>query len=57
MNVGDYVISPKWEPTEDELARNTVEYRRLLESRTLDELQGSHILIRNGKLDSYGKEI
>jgi hypothetical protein len=63
MNVGerrevfDYVISPEWEPTGDELARNTVEYRRLLESGTLDKSQGSHILIRNGKLVSYGKEI
>lgn len=55
--VFDYIIYPEWEPTGEELARNTVEYRRLLESGTLDASQGSHILIRNGKLDSYGNEI
>jgi len=44
-------------PNGEELARNVVEYRRLLESGTLDASQGSHILIRNGKLDSYGNEI
>jgi hypothetical protein len=54
--VFDYMY-PEWEPTGEELARNTVEYRRLLESGTLDASQGSHILIRNGKLDSYGNEI
>jgi len=32
-------------------------YRRLLESGTLDASQGSHILIRNGKLDRYGNKI
>jgi len=53
----DYIIYPEWEPTGEELARNTVEYRRLLESGTLDASQGSHILIINGKLDSYGNKI
>jgi len=53
----DYIIDPKWEPTGEELARNTIEYRRLLESGTLDASQGSHILIINGKLDSYGNKI
>jgi hypothetical protein len=48
---------PEWEPIGEELARNTVEYRRLLTSKTLDASQGSHILIRNGKLFSYGSEI
>ncbi|CAG8641843.1 8361_t:CDS:2 [Paraglomus brasilianum] len=53
----DYIIDPEWEPTGEELARNTIEYRRLLESGTLDASQGSHILIINGKLDSYGNKI
>jgi len=55
--VFDYVISPEWEPIGEELARNTVKYRRLLESNTLDPLQGSHILLVNGELVEYGNEI
>ena|SRR6266540_7259468 len=55
--VFDYIIYPEWELIREELARNMVKYRCLLESKTLDALQGSHILIRNGKLVSYGDEI
>ncbi|CAG8745845.1 12907_t:CDS:2 [Funneliformis caledonium] len=55
--VFDYIIRPEWEPIGEELARNTIEYRRLLGSGDLDERQGSHILLINGKLVEYGKEI
>ncbi|CAG8488714.1 10091_t:CDS:2, partial [Acaulospora morrowiae] len=55
--VFDYITYPQWEPTGEERARNTVEYRRLLESKTLDASKGSHILIINGKLVSYGNKI
>ena len=55
--VFDYVVRPHWEPIGVELAKNTVEYRRLLESGTLDKSQGSHILLRDGKLFKYGNEI
>ncbi|CAI2177212.1 8652_t:CDS:2, partial [Funneliformis geosporum] len=55
--VFDYIVRPEWEPIGEELARNTIEYRRLLGSDALDESQGSHILLINGKLVEYGKEI
>ncbi|CAI2193615.1 1778_t:CDS:2, partial [Funneliformis geosporum] len=53
----NYIIRPEWEPIGKELARNTIEYRRLLGSGDLDEWQGSHILLINGKLVEYRKEI
>ncbi|RIA91037.1 hypothetical protein C1645_768536 [Glomus cerebriforme] len=55
--VYDYVVGSHWEPIGVELAKNTLEYRRLLESKTLDASQGSHILLRGGKLIKYGNEI
>ncbi|CAG8707660.1 16339_t:CDS:2, partial [Funneliformis mosseae] len=50
----DYVIDPDWDPIGEELATNALEYRRLLESDTLDPLQGTHILIVHGKFVRYG---
>ena len=38
----------------EELAANALEYRRLLESKTLDPLKGTHILLVHGKLVRYG---
>ncbi|CAI2191371.1 10399_t:CDS:2, partial [Funneliformis geosporum] len=50
----DYVIDPDWDPIGEELAKNALEYRRLLESGTLDPLQGTHILIVHGEFVRYG---
>ncbi|RIA79435.1 hypothetical protein C1645_745915 [Glomus cerebriforme] len=50
----DYVIDPDWDPIGKELAKNALEYRRLLESNTLDPSQGTHILIINGNFIRYG---
>ncbi|CAG8738170.1 9998_t:CDS:2, partial [Funneliformis caledonium] len=50
----DYVIDPDWDPIGEELATNVLEYRRLLESDTLDPLQSTHILIVHGKFVRYG---
>jgi len=50
----DYVIDPDWDPEGEELAMNALEYRRLLESKTLVPSKGTHILIVHGKLIRYG---
>ena len=42
--VFDYIVDPIWEPNGKELAINTIEYRRLLESGTLDEPKGTRIV-------------
>ncbi|CAG8755111.1 2929_t:CDS:2, partial [Funneliformis caledonium] len=42
------------DPIGEELATNALEYRRLLESDTLDPLQGTHILIVHKKFVRYG---
>ncbi|CAG8450340.1 7329_t:CDS:2 [Ambispora gerdemannii] len=52
--VFDYIIYLKWDPIGEELARNTIGYRRLLESGTLDKSKGTHILIVHGELVEYG---
>jgi len=55
--VFDYIVCPDWEPYGEELARNTIRYRILLDSGTLDKSKGSHILIVHGELVKYGGEI
>ena len=58
--VFDYIVNPnKWfrEGEGKELATNTLAYRRLIESGTLDPSRGSHIHLINGKLVRYGPEI
>ncbi|POG60502.1 hypothetical protein GLOIN_2v1712642 [Rhizophagus irregularis DAOM 181602=DAOM 197198] len=42
--VFDYIVDPIWEPDGKELAINTIEYRRLLESGILDEPKGTRIV-------------
>ncbi|RHZ87442.1 hypothetical protein Glove_34g132 [Diversispora epigaea] len=54
--VFDYIIYPDWDPVGEELARNTIGYRCLLESGTLDKSKGTHILIVHGKLVEYGDD-
>src|SRR5215469_10471733 len=55
--VFDYIIYPDWDPIGEELAKNTIGYRRLLESGTLDESKGTHILIVHGELVNYEHDI
>ncbi|PKY37941.1 hypothetical protein RhiirA4_550387, partial [Rhizophagus irregularis] len=52
----DFVTDPDWNQNGKELAKNALEYRRLLNSGTLDPSQGTHILIINGKFVRYGSE-
>ncbi|RIA97237.1 hypothetical protein C1645_814312 [Glomus cerebriforme] len=49
----DYVIDPYWEPIGSELAANALEYRRLLESDSLDQSY-EYVLIVHGKFVRYG---
>lgn len=51
--VFDYVIDPYWEPIGSELAANALEYRRLLDSKSLDQSR-EYVLIVNGKFVKYG---
>ncbi|GES97813.1 hypothetical protein GLOIN_2v1717333 [Rhizophagus clarus] len=51
--VYDYVIDPYWEPIGSELAKNALEYRRLLDSKSLDQSR-EYVLIANGKFVQYG---
>ncbi|CAG8708152.1 10478_t:CDS:2, partial [Ambispora leptoticha] len=56
----DYIAHPEnWfeEGEGEELAKNTIAYRRLIESGQLDPSRGSHILIINGKVVRYGPKI
>ncbi|GET04082.1 hypothetical protein GLOIN_2v1777986 [Rhizophagus clarus] len=55
--VFDFIICPDLEPIGEELARNTLKYSRLLESKSLDASKGSHILIVNVKLFDYEGKI
>ncbi|RHZ88188.1 hypothetical protein Glove_26g200 [Diversispora epigaea] len=55
--VFDYITCPNWDPTGEELARNTIKYRCLLESGTLDKSKGTYILIVHGELIEYGGNI
>jgi hypothetical protein len=52
--VFDFINRPNWEPIGEELAKNSIEYRHILESNTLNASQGTHILIINEKLVRYG---
>ncbi|CAB4384810.1 unnamed protein product [Rhizophagus irregularis] len=49
----DYVIDPYWEPIGSELAVNALEYRRLLDSSSLDQSR-EYVLIVHGKFVRYG---
>ncbi|GBC37746.1 uncharacterized protein OCT59_005627 [Rhizophagus irregularis] len=49
----DYVIDPYWEPIGSELAVNALEYRRLLDSGSLDQSR-EYVLIVHGKFVRYG---
>ena len=51
--VFDYVIDPYWEPIGSELAINALEYRRLLDSNSLDQ-SCEYVLIVHGKFVRYG---
>ncbi|CAB5358379.1 unnamed protein product [Rhizophagus irregularis] len=49
----DYVVDPYWEPIGSELAVNALEYRRLLDSGSLDQSR-EYVLIVHGKFVRYG---
>ncbi|CAG8718365.1 14100_t:CDS:2 [Cetraspora pellucida] len=57
--VFDYITDTEWSEGDigKELATNTIAYRRLLESRTLDPSKGTHILLVHGQIERYGQQI
>ncbi|CAG8652523.1 15941_t:CDS:2 [Racocetra fulgida] len=57
--VFDYITDPEWSEggIGKELATNTIAYRRLLESKTLDPSKGTHILLVHGQIERYGQQI
>ncbi|CAI2171212.1 5028_t:CDS:2 [Funneliformis geosporum] len=53
----DYIVNPDWGSAGKELVTNTIAYRKLLESKSLDASKGTHILLINGQIVRYGNEI